>query len=131
MEDQAYQTEKVSDGASQLSRFSETSWEDLADKLALVRENVNDMGKELARLEDLRPTMPAAEQEEIDQITPVLQNLASHTEAAITQLNQHELTFWSTNLPDDLGNIYRGAKQVNGSVASFERSMKGNNYQRS
>ena len=62
------------------------SWQSHAGQLARIKENINSMGEDAKRLQDLRPAAPW-QQQAIDRIIPLLTEMASLTESAIEYLN--------------------------------------------
>lgn len=56
-------------------------------KLNELREHVNNCGRTLAKLQDVRETASPWQQKAIDEITPLLKELAANTRAAIEHFN--------------------------------------------
>jgi hypothetical protein len=113
---QAYAAKEDAEGLTTLTRFHQVSWQLESDHLARVKAHVNNMGKDLCRLQVIRRATLPWQQHEIDRITPMLKELAARTQVAIDQFKGHEQTYWATNLPTDWSEITAEASQLNNSV---------------
>lgn len=120
----AYAAELDAEGLASLSRFDDVSWERNSSHIERIRDDVNAMGKDLCRLQEIRPVALPWQQREIDRITPRLQDMATQTRNAIKLLNAHEHTFWATDFPDDMATISKDAKRVYRSVVREIESAK-------
>lgn len=69
------------------------SWETHATKLNEIREHINKTGKLLAKLQDAREEGSAWQQKAIDEIHPLLKELAATTKSAIEHLNDNKDRF--------------------------------------
>jgi hypothetical protein len=67
---------------------SKLSWGSHASKVEIIKEHVNNAGRLLSKLDDAKSTASPWQQQAIDQITPMLKELASNTTATIEHLNQ-------------------------------------------
>ena len=102
-EDSAEVTDLLSQAAqqaAQLSRdademesllHSDVSWESHADMLSRIRDDVNTLGRTVARLNTTYQSGSEWQQEAVDRILPLLRELASNTTAAINHLNANQL----------------------------------------
>ena len=72
---------------------SRLSWQSHAVQINRIKEHINNSGKILAKLHDEREGAEPWQQEAIDQITPMLQKLASNTESIIDHLNDKQQTW--------------------------------------
>jgi phage-related tail protein len=63
------------------------SWQSHGEQLRLVKEHINSMGKDVQRLRELRPAAAPWQRQAIDQIIPLMTEIASLTESAIEHLN--------------------------------------------
>jgi hypothetical protein len=113
---QAYAAQRDAEGLATLSRFRQVSWQLESYHLERVKAHVDNMGKDLCRLQVIRRAALPWQQHEIDRITPMLRELASRTQDAIKQFNGHEQTYWATKLPNDWAVIRADAGQLNNSV---------------
>jgi len=78
--------------ADQLKAFTQSnlSYQSHAFKIESIKEHVNQAGKILADLHAARDTAAPWQQQAIDQITPLLKQLASNTQSAIELLNDEK-----------------------------------------
>ena len=86
--------------AAQLSRdaddmesllHSDVSWQSHADMLNRIRDDVNTLGRTVARLNTTYESGSEWQQQAVDRILPLLRELASNTTAAINHLNANQL----------------------------------------
>lgn len=73
---------------------SQVTWESHAHQINAIKEHVNNSGKILTELHNARDGAEAWQQDAIDRITPMLQEMASNTEAIINHLNEHQGRTW-------------------------------------
>lgn len=66
-----------------------TSWQSHARRLSGMRENVNELGKDVAALTDARPEASPWQQEAIDDVDPLLRSMADHLSKMINHLNEN------------------------------------------
>ena len=80
------------DDASTLQGFtrSKLSWQTHGKQLELMKAHVNDLGKVTKQLNDLRSEGSPWQQEAIDQINPLLQDMADHLTATMNHLNENQ-----------------------------------------
>lgn len=69
---------------------SDVSWESHADMLNRIRDDVNTLGKTVARLNTTYQSGSEWQQQAVDRILPLLRELASNTTAAINHLNANK-----------------------------------------
>ena len=67
---------------------SGVSWESHGKQITLIREHINESGKILAKLHDVKATGSSWQQEAIDRIDPLLRELAANTEKTINHFNE-------------------------------------------
>lgn len=68
---------------------SNATWESHAIAINQVKEHVNALGRQVAKLKDAKNTASPWQKTAIDRINPFLDELAGYTEAAIEHLNKH------------------------------------------
>lgn len=85
---QAFQ---LKEDAATMQMYSTTAvhWETHAVTINLIRDHVNAVGRQLAKLENARATASPWQQTAIDRIRPLLRELASNTSAIIDYLNKN------------------------------------------
>jgi hypothetical protein len=113
---QAYRVRTDADGMANSSRFDELDWQTNADQLNNIKRHVDAMGKTLCRLDQIRSAVLPWQRKEIDRITPALVELADTTTSAIKTLSTHQQTFWATNFPNQMADIYKDANRIQNNV---------------
>ncbi|MGB7549578.1 MAG: hypothetical protein WBM14_17710 [Terracidiphilus sp.] len=80
------------DDSATLESFtrSKLSWESFARKITVIRDHVNELGKLHGQLLELRPQGSPCQQRAIDQIDPLVREMADHLTAAINHLNDNQ-----------------------------------------
>jgi len=108
--------------AEQLETFtrSDLSWETHTRQISLIREHVNKSGEILADLHEARDTAAPWQQQAIDQITPLLKELASNTQSAIEQLKEKKhLIRFSAEYKDYAVENYDLAKELAALISDY------------
>ena len=124
LDDVTTEARKVRDNADQLKGMmsnAEYGWESEAFELDQIRNEINDMGQKLCRLETIRRVASPWERKAIDQAAPLIAGMAGDADHAITFLDGHENYLFApayTSLGTDL--YERSTKLVN-SVTEFEK----------
>ena len=67
---------------------SKLSWETHAEKIDQVKQHVNNAGKSLGKLDNVRANAAPWQQQAIDRVTPLLKELAANVEGTIAHLDQ-------------------------------------------
>lgn len=77
--------------AAELESFSRSkvTWEAHTAQTNVIKEHVNKMGTLLQQMHDARSEASPWQQDAIDQITPLLKELADNVESSIQHLNDH------------------------------------------
>jgi len=92
------------------------AWESHASRLNIARDHINDIGKKLQRLEEIRSSTAPWQRNAADSITRSAASLAERTEAAINHLNGNRLHLWAPVYVDHLKSMADHAAQVKKSV---------------
>lgn len=81
---------ELRDDADELKAFTQSSlnWQSHANKVSEIKEHVNQSGRLLTNLENARAEGSTWQQQAIDQIRPLLEELAANVESTIDHLNQ-------------------------------------------
>jgi hypothetical protein len=82
---------QLREDADQMESFtrSSTSWISHSEAIEKIKENVNAMGRLLAKLQEKRSGAAPWEQTAIDRMTPMAKELAANTTAAIEHLRKN------------------------------------------
>jgi hypothetical protein len=100
------------------------SWQSHAETLTAIKGAVNDMGRKLCRLEQIRRVVAPWQQQAIDRIAPQITLMANSTEDAINFLNANEGNFWEPAYVRYTDNIAQDSGRVSKSVTNFEEYAK-------
>jgi hypothetical protein len=88
------------------------SWASRAYQLSRIRAEVDDMGKRLCRLETIRRAVAPWEQQAIEQIAPLIQDMADNAADAINYLNAHQAAYWTPSYRVYTENLYTEATML-------------------
>jgi hypothetical protein len=83
-----------------------------AEQLNMLREDINQIGHELSSLENLEGTLPDWERKTLDQIVPIMQEMAATTDKAIQNFDTNRNHVWATGLPEQAVTISQDAERV-------------------
>jgi len=101
---------QVDQKAEEVRAASDTptlDWHFQADELNQIRNDVNDMGQKLHRLELIRGQLTPSQQAAVDASLPSLKEVAKVTGEAINYVNENQGLFWNRqykSYADDLSN---------------------------
>jgi hypothetical protein len=115
---QAAELQRDSDELESYTR-SQTSWQSHADQLTLMKERINNIGKTISSLQNLRSSASPWQQEAIDRIIPIAQKLAANTTAAIEHLNKDPLRIHDPQYQDYLKSNAEAATNLASLVKDF------------
>jgi len=112
---------QLKDDAEDLESFvkSKLSWESHARKVELIKEHINNTGKLLAKLQDASPTGSPWQQRAIQQIDPLLRELAANTEATINHLNENRANIHFSQFKDYVKANYDLAMDLEALIRDF------------
>lgn len=80
--------------------------------LADLKDQVNRVGKELAAIEAERQSLPQWQRDAVDQITPVMHDIAAEANEAIKTYNVDQDRLFASNYGDDTKEISVNAQKV-------------------
>src|SRR5664279_5146998 len=92
------------------------SWQIHAGQLNPLKEEVNDMGRKLCRLEVIRRVTAPWQQAEIDRIAKTVRLMADNTEDAILYGRAHQKTLWTPAYQKYADSLYGEAQTLTHSV---------------
>jgi len=98
---------------------SKLSWESYASHVELVKEHINNTGKLLAKLQNAAPTGSPWQQTAIQQIDPLLRELAANTEATINHLNENRANIHFPQFKDYVKANYDLAMDLEALIRDF------------
>ena len=105
-------------------RFADVDFETQSDALAQVRSDINAIGKDLQRLDDLQAQLEPWQKRELVRIQPLAAEMADATRAAIKTLKQNEDRTWATPMPDQMTTIVDKAEAIRNSVSESVQVAK-------
>jgi len=107
--------------AEQLESFTRTkaSWESHAGMIEKMKEQINETGKLLAKMTDLRSSGTPWQQQAIDQITPLLKELATNTTATIDHLKANRSRLNTPEYRDYVIANYDVATELTALISDF------------
>ena len=118
LETTARQTRNDADQLENYSRGTEASWEIQSDQLDILKQEVNDMGTKLCRLESIRRVLAPWQQAEVDRIAGTIQLMADNTQDAIVYLGAHEDELWVPTYQKYANNLYNEAGTLTESLGN-------------
>lgn len=101
--------------AATLQSFSDNQtlgWQEHAFYLSQLRDEVNDMGAKLCRLETIRSAVSPWQQTVIDKVEAELHLMAAHTQKAIDFGNNNRERLWAPSYQAHVDNIYEEARAL-------------------
>ena len=107
--------------AEKLESFtrSKISWEHHATVIEQMKEHVNEVGRLVAKMNDARIAGSPWQQQAIEQVTPVLKELATNTTAAIEHLNENKGRLHTPEYKELLTVNYDLATELSALVTDF------------
>ena len=82
------------------------------EALDVLRGDINQMGRDLRILKAEEETLPAWEKRAIDEVLPLMKEIATNTEEAIQNFNASRNHLWATAFPDETAKVYGEAERV-------------------
>jgi hypothetical protein len=98
---------------------SKLSWESYARKVEMIKEHVNNTGKLLTKLQEAEATGSPWQQTAIQQIDPLLRELAANTEATINHLNENKANIHFPQFKDYVKANYELATDLEALIRDF------------
>jgi uncharacterized surface protein with fasciclin (FAS1) repeats len=93
-------------------RNRQLSWQTHTDKLSVMKEHINEMGKMLAELEGMKPKATLFQEKAIAAARPHLEDLAQRVEKAITWVNEDRKSISKTEYKDNLHGIWESSDKL-------------------
>lgn len=98
------------------TRSPELGWESYTVRLQSLKDDVNDLGRMLARLNQMRDSLTAADRAALDRVTPMLKEMADNTTAAVQYANRDHENFWTPTYRKYIVNLMNASDQMSSSV---------------
>lgn len=93
-------------------RNQQLSWQIHADKLSVMKEHINEMGKMLAELEGMKAKATLFQEKAIEAARPHLEDMAQRVEKGISWLNEDRRSISKAEYKDNLHGIWNSADQL-------------------
>jgi len=103
---EARQAKNHADRLRRYSQYSDVSWQTQGDELTALRQEINDMGTKLCRLESIRRVLAPWQQNEIDRMAADARLMADNTRDAILFMNGHQQQLWLPPYQQYAANLY-------------------------
>jgi hypothetical protein len=108
----ARQARNNADELNTFDRGSGVDWETQAAQLNTLRDEVNEMGTRLCRLEQIRRVLAPWQQAEVDRIAQSVQLMADNTDDAIVFLDAHQDELWLPAYQKYGHNLYKDSDSL-------------------
>ena len=107
--------------ADQLDHFSPgIGWQEHAYQLNAIRDEVNDMGSKLCRLETIRRVVSPWEQKAIDDAAPLITEMANEAQSAIVFLNGNHQHLFNPAYQEYSQDMYQQSSKLSRQMSEFE-----------
>lgn len=115
---------QVQDHADKLRMFAldpKLSWEAHADQLSQIKQEVNDLGAKLCRLETIRRVAETWQQQAIDRTALVAREMTANADQAIQYLNHNREHLWGPAYRQYASNLFHEGRQLSDTVQHYEQ----------
>jgi len=115
LNDMQYDAQQVKNHAQVMDNFAyhtEFAWNTTGIELRRIKSEINDMGKRLCKLERMENAVPLAEQQAIQNVAPVVRQMADNADAAIHFRNAHHSGLWAPSFTANAQNLQTEANTV-------------------
>jgi uncharacterized surface protein with fasciclin (FAS1) repeats len=93
-------------------RNHQLSWQSHANKLNLMKDHINEMGKMLAELESMKPKATLFQEKAIEAARPHLEDMAQRVEKGINWLSEDRQSIAKAEYRDNLHGIWSSADEL-------------------
>lgn len=93
-------------------RNQNLSWQTHAENLTVMKEHINQMGRVLAELEQMKPKATLFQEKAIEAARPHLEDMAQRVEKGIRWLNEDRRSISTAEYKENLHGIWNGADQL-------------------
>jgi hypothetical protein len=93
-------------------RNPQLNWQTHADKLSVMKQHINEMGKMLAELEGMKSKATVFQEKAIETARPPLEDLAQRVEKGINWINEDRRSITKAEYKDNLHGIWSSADQL-------------------
>lgn len=113
MQDMAARSSSLEQTADSLEAISRQDTNaDVSDELYAIREDVNQIGRDLRTLQNEKEAVPAADRQVVARVKPLMAEIAADTTEAIQNYNTHRDDLWATPFTAEANKIFKEAGRV-------------------
>jgi hypothetical protein len=119
MKSLAYAANDASDQASELDAATlsaNATWEVHAQRLQALKDDVNEMGRILTRLNERRASLSASDRDTLDHANTLLKDMAASSQSAIQFLNADQQNFWLPSYRKNVNSLVNESTQLASSL---------------
>ncbi|HTT63866.1 MAG TPA: hypothetical protein VMG35_18565 [Bryobacteraceae bacterium] len=103
---------------------ADLGWQAYGNQLTQVKSAVDDMGKDVCRLESIRRALAPWQKHSVDRIATEVTLMADNTQDAIVFFNHHQGTLWRPKFETYVDNLYTQADDLTHSVGHAVQMAK-------
>ena len=98
----------------------ELGWQAQSQRLALAKSDINTMGDDLVRLDQMKKGLEPWQKSLVNKVTPEIHEMVYQTDAALTTLSDHENRdeLALSQYPQNINMIYKSANQMAGTIGT-------------
>lgn len=98
-------------------------WQLQGARLTIAKNDINNLGNDLVRLDQMKTRLEPWQQSLINKITPPLHEMVYQTDAAIRTLNEHQnRTYLAlTQYPNNINRIYKNANDMANTIQTVRQ----------
>jgi hypothetical protein len=114
---------KIRNRAATLESFEPMqleTWQAHEAQLVPIKEDVNDIGQKLCRLEQIQTAVAPWQKRAILKTAVTSRLLANNTQDALAFLDRYEGHFWRPSYERNVNNLYTEASQLSSSLTSYQ-----------
>lgn len=102
-------------------------WRDHAARLVRISDHINDMGRDLQSLDQIKGRLEPWQQNLVAKVTPNVHGMVYQTDQALTTLASREdpYTLRLTDYPNNIDQIYRNADRMINTIQSVTKAAHG------
>jgi hypothetical protein len=82
------------------------------ERLDTIKEDVNKIGRELRLLQAEQGSLAEWQGQTIDEVLPLMREIAANTDQAIQTYNSNRNHLWATSFPEETARIFENAKRA-------------------
>ncbi len=106
-------TASIADRADHLELNANMDFRNQIGDLNTIKADVNKIGRELRSLDAQRASLAEWQTGVLDQVMPVMSQIAADVETSILLFNSNENSLWATSYRDEMAKISTNAEKVN------------------